>query len=491
MNGSTNGYRMYFTSERFSPSSNATAYSISCDPAQAQIPLTIALVWTDPPGNMNNQKQLVNDIDLIVLVPDSTPSQIFGNMHAQADQLNTVERVVTRCPAVGVITAIVALGDLKTSSQEWFLVANGPLKSEIFPIPLPTYLRGRPQSAVTQTQPCFSDRVLVARVNFKPSSVWPASCLSLDLITSFFSGLPIECQVKKIEFEASLAQSLGVPTQAIAIKASNSAGIYAHLLCTATVNSGQNAPSHPISYVSPLSVSVALQNVSKSTYDADRVLSAFDWSTLVVSELPRISFIFSTYSDGTCGALKHVEFIDNVGCYPYMEEGVQYFLRAGYCQAISDIPEIQAQLLYFSDSNCTKLEYYWAMDNSTSCYEYDETWSEKYECFVETVSPAPPLPGTTSAFATTASPTAPGTTIASPTIASPTAPPSTKTPLSPAAASAGSSSVATPPGVIAGSVIGVLACKSTQQLSQRRFETSTFAFQCSSAWLRCHFLHHS
>jgi hypothetical protein len=490
MNGSTNGYRMYFTSERYSPSSNATAYSISCDPAQAQIPLTIALVWTDPPGNMNSQKQLVNDIDLIVLVPDSTPLQIFGNMHGYADQLNTVERVVTRCPAVGVITAIVAPGDLKTS-QEWFLVANGPLRSEIFPTPLPTYLRGRAQSPVTQTQPCFSGRDWVARVNFKPSSVWPASCPSFDPLTlTSIRYLPTECQVKIVEFQSSLAQILGVPTQAISIKVSDSTGIDAHLLCTMMVNSGQNAPSQPIIYVSALSLSAALQNVSKSTFDADAVLSAFDWSTLVVSELPRISFILSTYNDETCGELKHALFIDNSGCYPWMFDGVQYFVRAGVCQA-DKFNITQAQMLWFLDSNCTQRDGSTSSANGTECYALDETWSEKYECFVEPVSPAPPLPGTTSASATTASPTAPGTTSAFATTASPTAPPSTKTPLPPTAASVGSSSDATPPGVIAGSVIGVLACKSKQQLSQRHLETSTFAFQCSSACLRCHFLHHS
>ena len=55
---------MFFTNGTYLPASPATAYTISCDPS-ANIALTLTLVWTDPPGNVNSQKQLVNDLDLI------------------------------------------------------------------------------------------------------------------------------------------------------------------------------------------------------------------------------------------------------------------------------------------------------------------------------------------------------------------------------------------------------------------------------------------
>ena len=50
MSGSTNGYRMYQTSATFTTASNATAYDVSCS-AASLTPVTIALVWNDPPGS--------------------------------------------------------------------------------------------------------------------------------------------------------------------------------------------------------------------------------------------------------------------------------------------------------------------------------------------------------------------------------------------------------------------------------------------------------
>jgi serine protease AprX len=80
MNGSTNGYLMHFTNATYDVSSNATAYNIECEPTQTSIPLTIALVWTDPPGSTNSQKHLVNDLDLIIVVrPPRLLSLYFCN----------------------------------------------------------------------------------------------------------------------------------------------------------------------------------------------------------------------------------------------------------------------------------------------------------------------------------------------------------------------------------------------------------------------------
>jgi hypothetical protein len=118
VSGSTNGYRMFFANETFLPISTASAYHITCDSSQS-LPLTVALVWTDPPGNVNSQKQLVNDLDLIVILPSG--AQRFGNMRSFADQSNTVERIVWRCPPEGIVTAVVAAGDsIKSSSQAWY-----------------------------------------------------------------------------------------------------------------------------------------------------------------------------------------------------------------------------------------------------------------------------------------------------------------------------------------------------------------------------------
>jgi hypothetical protein len=265
---------MHYTNGSFSPSSLAAAYNISCD-SSAAIPLTLALVWTDAPGNTNSQKQLVNDLDLIVLVPGSNPSQIFGNMASYADQVNTVERVVIGqgCPASGFVTAIVAPGDsLKTSSQAWFLVANGPLKSEFSPVSLPTFFRGRSLGPVTQSQACTFDPAVSVSVDFKPSSAWP--CITRPSET-------LDCSVRRQELAASLAQVVGVAVQGIRVTSTNANSVSMDLACSAIINSWQSE-AFTLKYVTPTMSLAAIRNVSASTFDADRVLRAFNWLTIAV-----------------------------------------------------------------------------------------------------------------------------------------------------------------------------------------------------------------
>ena len=112
-------YKMFYTSETFTSSSGASAFRIECTSGTTMPPVTVVLAWTDPPGFTSSAKQLVNDLDLIVLVPNGLPSQLFGNMRKFADQSNNVERTICTCPADGYITAIVRLGEaLKSSSQK-------------------------------------------------------------------------------------------------------------------------------------------------------------------------------------------------------------------------------------------------------------------------------------------------------------------------------------------------------------------------------------
>jgi len=211
--GATNGYRMLYTNGTLAPSSTASAFSVTCQPSLSSMPLTIALVWTDPPGSLSSQKQLVNDLDLIVLSPrpGASPAQTFGNMRAFADQSNTVERVVTLCPTGGVVTAVVAPGDsIKTSSQRWYMVANGPVVS-ITSVSVPPYSSGRAPGPVTQSQNCSSSAAIVATVNFKPASAWQCSGAQ---------GL-LGCSVKRAIFATTLAQIVGVAVQAITASSSD------------------------------------------------------------------------------------------------------------------------------------------------------------------------------------------------------------------------------------------------------------------------------
>jgi subtilisin family serine protease len=334
MAGSTNGYRMHYTNGTFSPSSLAAAYNIPCDSAAA-IPLTLALVWTDAPGNVNSQKQLVNDLDLIVLLPGSNPPQLFGNMASYADQINTVERVVIGqgCPASGFVTAIVAPGDsLKTSSQAWFLVANGPVKSEFSPVSLPTFFRGRSLGPVTQSQACTLDPVVSVSVNFKPSSAWP--CITRPSET-------LDCSVRRQELAASLAQVVGVAVQGIRVTSTDANSVSMDLVCSAMINSWQSEAS-TLKYVTSTMSLAAIRNVSASTFDADRVLRAFDWSTIAVkTKIATISTNVTFFSDSNCKTMRSNPYLsapnplafNDADCSPGpVVSGTPVFLRATSCR---------------------------------------------------------------------------------------------------------------------------------------------------------------
>lgn len=293
MADSDNGYRMFFTNGTYTPSSTATAYTITCN-SSLSIPLTVVLAWTDPPGSISSQKQLVNDLDLVVLAPDGNPSQIFGNMRALADQINTVERVITRCPAARAITAIVAPGDsLKSSSQKWYLVANGPVKSEITPTALPSYSRGRFQGPVTQSQPCTHDATIVTSLQFNRSAMWACS----DPRSEW------DCGMRRREFQVSLAQIVGVSSQAFRVLSNTSdpTAVTLILQCSAMINSWQNASSLSLKYVNATMLLESIRSVSFATFDADPILNAFDWSTLrITTTPPEVSITITSYTDSGC-----------------------------------------------------------------------------------------------------------------------------------------------------------------------------------------------
>jgi hypothetical protein len=338
MANSTSGHRMFFVNGAHLPGSSAATYNVSCDSNQ-DIPVTIALVWTDPPSSLSSMKQIVNDLDLIVLVPGGIPSQFFGNMRSFADQTNTVERVVTRCPAAGVLTAIVALGDsLKTPSQNWFLVANGPLTSELAPALPQPYNRGRFNGPVTQLQSCASSPNLYASVKFKPSSVW--ACTGLQSAW--------DCSVKKQEFVTSLAQVVGVAVQAFGATSVNSVGISMALQCNVMLNSWQsgNETSASLKYVTPAVVFSSIKNTTTATYETDSMLNAFDWSTfaLELPPVPRYTISVTAYTDSTCSNMT-ANFLSGPNPFVYddlrcVQSPVSAFLRAVSCSKDSFISQV-------------------------------------------------------------------------------------------------------------------------------------------------------
>jgi hypothetical protein len=266
---------MFFTNQTFAPNSPATAYNVPCNHSMT-IPLTLTLVWTDPPGHTDGHKQLVNDLDLVVIVP-GTSSQIFGNMRAHADSTNTVERVVTQCPPAGFVTAIVGWDTLRTSSQDWYLVANGPVSSELSPTALPLYTHGRWTTAVTQSESCIGESLAVS-VWFNPTSVWSCAGQPSNV------GLPesegsLDCSVLSQEFRLSLAHILGVSVEGI-YTAVNAAAITITLSCSAMINSMDSGLS--LKYVTPTAQLVAIQNVIAMPHSMllNHPFNPFNWTTL-------------------------------------------------------------------------------------------------------------------------------------------------------------------------------------------------------------------
>jgi hypothetical protein len=116
------------------------AYSFSFTLAAATTPLKVSLVWTDYPGSLAASRQLVNNLDLVVVAPDGTP--YCGNRFSQGrsvtgglcDEGNNVEGVSIRTPPVGVWQIMVVGYDVPRDPQPFALVVSsdgtlGPARS--------------------------------------------------------------------------------------------------------------------------------------------------------------------------------------------------------------------------------------------------------------------------------------------------------------------------------------------------------------------------
>ena len=163
---------LYTSGTALATSTLASAFTITCNPSSTSIPVTLVLAWTDPPGSTSSKKQLVNDLDLIVL----SPSQLFGNMRTFADSNNVVERTICACPASGTITAIVTQGEkIKTPSQTWHLVANGAVNSISKLSTVPWYNAGRVTNPVTTSTNCLAASRTNHKLPFISGRQWSGS----------------------------------------------------------------------------------------------------------------------------------------------------------------------------------------------------------------------------------------------------------------------------------------------------------------------------
>jgi hypothetical protein len=180
------------------------AFKFNCA-SNADTTAHVVLVWTDPAGNPAALKQIVNDLDLIVIA-DSL--QTFGNMQSFPDTSNTVEKAVVSCPRGSFITAIVNRGSFVSVSQSFALLANGNVNSEYAQeiSPVPAFKSGRSSPISPSSTACplagGDHRVLItAPLRLQPPAKFP--------------DLPLPRQNMVSQFSASLSMFLGVPLYSV------------------------------------------------------------------------------------------------------------------------------------------------------------------------------------------------------------------------------------------------------------------------------------
>jgi hypothetical protein len=180
------------------------AFKFNCS-SNADTTAHVVLVWVDPAGNPAALKQIVNDLDLIVIA-DSL--QTFGNTQSFPDTSNTVEKAVISCPRGSFITAIVNAGSLVSNVQSFALVANGNVVSEYAQeiTPVPAFKSGRFNpilSSKIACPPAGGDRVvkITAPLQLK--------------VTAIFPDLPLPRVDMLSHFGASLSMFLGVPFHSV------------------------------------------------------------------------------------------------------------------------------------------------------------------------------------------------------------------------------------------------------------------------------------
>jgi hypothetical protein len=91
-----------------------THYFMVTDSSQ---PLVITLSWYDPPASPGAAKALVNDLDLILKLPDKK-GKLFGN--SERDHVNTNERISIKSPAKGKYKVLVKANALPVGGSQRF-----------------------------------------------------------------------------------------------------------------------------------------------------------------------------------------------------------------------------------------------------------------------------------------------------------------------------------------------------------------------------------
>ncbi|MBV9789645.1 MAG: DUF11 domain-containing protein, partial [Chloroflexi bacterium] len=145
-------------------------------------PLRVMLSWTDPAASLSASKQLVNDLDLVVVGPNGT--QYYGNSMATGDRTNNVEGVVINNPPLGFYTVRVRGFNVPIASQPYGLSVAGPISvqsqlnvaktanpaTQVEPGALITYTLGLSAGPRAITHPIVMTDTLPLNVDFVSAS---------------------------------------------------------------------------------------------------------------------------------------------------------------------------------------------------------------------------------------------------------------------------------------------------------------------------------
>ena len=207
--------------------------------------------------------------------------------------------MITTCPPSGVVTAIVQPGDLiKTASQKWYLVVNGPVVSISAPLPtVPSFASGRFAGAATEGPSCFGSSPLTATLWFTNKKAW--------------AGQTWDVLGTALQFTTTLAQVARVDGQAISISLNqDGASATLTLRCSVVINSWF-AFGVVLRYVSPTALMAHLKSLcgpcspttpacSSTLCTADPVIGSFNWTAFATGESPQLPKNASCPSISSC-----------------------------------------------------------------------------------------------------------------------------------------------------------------------------------------------
>jgi hypothetical protein len=211
-----------------SGASVAQLYQFRCGSFTADESVHIVLTWTDPAGNPAAIKQIVNDLDLVVVdvtVNGSAGIQLLGNNGDFPDTTNTVEKVALASCSQGQVVKVAINPGRVVSTQAYAVVVNGNVEMGSFqPVAAGafTFDPKRPDPLPSSNAP-HSGTVCSASIQVP---------IVLERSPLGPSPTSLALTVASLRFSAALAMYMGVGLQAVNTAFIMNSGIYSSINLT-------------------------------------------------------------------------------------------------------------------------------------------------------------------------------------------------------------------------------------------------------------------